>query len=610
MFLFVLATMSFSSIGKIKPRAKHPQGVGINPALPKPFFFGTPHTSIEKRQYGPGEYFNVFVDRTNGRAYEYMGVPQLLSPLHVWKVAGGAHNYILLDSAGNAYTAGNDNTYGQKGNGTITGSGSFGPTQLMTDSLGNPLPAFRDVMCGGSTGWLMGALTFAGDVYAWGALTFGIRGNGTYGGNCSRPVKINFPAGVVIKQVIINELCIALATNGDVYTWGASAVGGGSWAPFILAHGSGTPTPFTPTKITLPVPAVMIAGGGEMMNYALGNNGHLYYWGYDMEYGGIRGKDLSNYGYKPADATDSLNITPGTIDTIAVSSAATYMILNDSTAWGWGSNACSNLGFRGIDYSTYSPPWNFNQSFNPAQAPVWKPVRLAPGVHNITKIFVSLAFCYAVGLGNHASDGNDSVIWTGRNKYAVTNPFKAEVDSFAGNIGADYPNTFDLEHGFEFVDPWRTSYIVRATSRYCAINSGGTDCSANPRDNSKARPTSHVGSNQTISGTVATVSGFTTVATGVSGTLGISWSCTAKPSGAPNPVFHLNTSDTTKVYGLQTGTYTFQRWTEDSNFKVDSATMTVTVNSSSTPPANYLIKPRGHKRIWAAVKPKYIKSNI
>ena len=75
----------------------------INPAFTCPFFFGTPHTSAEKRQYGPGEYFNVFVDRTTGRAYEYMGVPVLLSPLHIWKVAGGAHNYMLLDSFGVVY---------------------------------------------------------------------------------------------------------------------------------------------------------------------------------------------------------------------------------------------------------------------------------------------------------------------------------------------------------------------------------------------------------------------------------------------------------------------------------------------------------------------------
>lgn len=603
--------MSFSSIGKIKPMVKRPQGVEINPALPKPFFFGTPHTSVEKRQYGPGEYFNVFVDRTTGRAYEYMGVPVLLSPLHIWKVAGGAHNYMLLDSFGVIYVGGNDNTYGQKGNGTITGAGSFSPVALTTDSLGNALPAFVDIMCGGTSGWLCAARTAAGDAYAWGSLNFGVRANGTEGGNCSRPVKLPLP--VAMKQVIINELCIGLAFNGDVYTWGASQTGGGSWTPFILAQGSGTTYhPYTPTKITLPAPAVMIAGGGEMMNYAVLNTGRLSYWGYDMEYGGIRGKGLNNYGYSPADVTDSLNITPGTIDTIAVSSAATYMILNDSTGWGWGSNACSNLGFRGLNYADPSLYWVFSQNFNPAQAPVWKPIRLAPGIHNITSIFVSLAFCYAVGLNIHAADGNDSVIWCGRNKYAVTDPFRAEVDSFIGDQGSHRPNNFDLDTGFVYVDPWRASHITRATERYCALFPSDADCIANPLDNSKARPTSIVGGAQTVPlGSTPTVYSHTTVASGVSGVMRTSWRMISWPSGIGKPIFHLNTSDTTKVYGMtKQGTYVCEKWTEDSNYKVDSATMTITITSPSTPPANYLIKPRGHKRIWAAIKPKYIKPTI
>lgn len=608
-FLFGLLTLPLTSFYTVPARISG--RLPVAKPIAKPFFFGSPHASSEKRMYGPGEYFNVFVDRPSGRAYEFMGVPRLLSTLHVWKVAGGAHNYMLLDSAGIVYVAGNDNTYGQYGNGT--NSTSSQPQPWTVDSSGNALPTFVAIMSGGTTGWTSAALGSDGNIYACGALTMGTRGNGTYGGNTNRPVKISLPGGALVKQLIFNELCIALTTTGDVYTWGASGVGGGFWTPFILAQGNSTGNSLTPTKISLPLPAVMIAGGNEMMNYAVLNNGRVRGWGFNLQYVGISGKDMSNYGYNAPDVTDSLGITPGTLDTIAASGLASYMLKTDSTAYGWGSNACSNLGFRGIDYSTYSPVWAFNQSLNPMQAPVLKPIRLAPGIHNITNIYVSLAYCYAVGLNIHATNGNDSVIWCGRNKYQVTNAFQAEKDSVDESGGSIYPDNFDLEHGFVLVDPFRTTYIVRAVPRYCAINPSGTLCTTTPNqwDGTKAPPVSHVGADQTISGSVATVYGFTTVAAGVSGVLNTSWSCISKPSGAADPVFHLNTSDTTKVYGLVTGIYVMKRWTEDANFKTDSATVTINVSSTPPPtnPSNYLKKRRGSRRVWAAIKHDHEKTS-
>lgn len=582
LLLFVVTCMLLASMGKMTPRS------------PKPYFFGSPHTAIARYWMGPGEYTNIFVDRTNGRVYQYEGgVPNLFAnPLHAWKVAGGAHHSLILDSAGNVWGRG-DNSVGEIGDGTTTDRAS--PVQVLTDSLGNSFGGVIDIGCGGTTNWTSWAVTSSGKLYAWGTLTMGTRANNTYGGQTNRPVQIIFPAGVFIVKAIVNELSIALDSDGNVWTWGAEGVGGGFWTPFILAQGKGSGyITRVPTKITLPAPAVQIAGGNEFTNYALLNNGQLYGWGFNLQYIGISGKDLSFYGYNPTRVTDSLGLTAGTIDSITVNALGTYILKTDSTAWGWGSNACGNFGVGpGIDYQTYRTgnvpggtlsPWNFDQGSG--QAMILKPVQIAPGMHNFVKMFTSLAFCYALTLENHASDGNDSLIIMGRNKYQVTNQFTGEIDSTAESIGSTYPNNFD-ENWARFVNPWRTGYVVRATSRQCKVNGSSPLCTISPNqyDNSKPGPTSLVGANQTISTNTTTLFGSWIIASGVRGRLNSLWSCTAKPVGAPNPIFLLASSDTTKVFNLTTiGTYTFKHWVEDANFKSDSTTMTVTVTGGGIPP--------------------------
>lgn len=550
------------------------------------FFFGTPHTTPNRYVVAPGEYVNSLIDNTTGLMYEFQGSPSLLTTTHMATAIGGAHHSLSLDLANNVWAWG-DNGVGELGDGTLVSKNN--PVKITVDSLGNPFTNIVKVVVGGNSGgWLSGALKADGTVWVWGSTTDGIRGNGTNGGQTKRPVQIPFPAGVVIKDVIISEVCVALATNGDVYTWGASVVGGGFWTPYLLSQGSSTPHPYTPTKITLPLPATMISGGAGF--YALLNNGHLYGWAYDLRNIGITGHDMSNYGWSPTDITSVLGLIPGTIDTIVTNSMSTIVLRNDSTLWAWGDNSCANMGNGpGLDFRHYrsgnSPTgtpsqWGWDQGS--MEAPQLTAVQISPGKHNFTKLFAAASYCFEWW----AEDAHDSLYTWGRNKYQVSNGFISEIDSTAEVIMAYYANNLD-ENYIRFVDPWRTTKIVRATARICKDSSGAQYCSTWPWDGSKPGPTVNPGSNQTITSTWTMLRGSNVIATGVSGRLNSLWTCVGKPAGAADPMIPIRSSDTTAVSNLTTsGTYTFKYWVEDANFKTDSSTMTVTVFlGGTTPPA-------------------------
>lgn len=68
------------------------------------------------------------------------------------------------------------------------------------------------------------------------------------------------------------------------------------------------------------------------------------------------------------------------------------------------------------------------------------------------------------------------------------------------------------------------------------------------------------------------------------------WTCTSKPSGAPNPTFSTPNSMSTPVSGLQNGSYTFQIFTVDDNNGTNAAS--VTLNVSINPP---IVIPKGFK---------------
>lgn len=525
-------------------------------------------------------------DLSAGKCYNIQGVPSAYSPSGVVKSSGGAHHFALITSTGALYTGG-DNSNAELGDGTTTDRTIV---NITIDSAGNTLPAFKDVGCSGTNdGWITWALSVAGDVYVWGAVGTGIRGDGTLGGTRTRPVKVPFPGGVAIKQVCIGFNALALDVSGNVYTWGASGVG--VYTPFVLAQGTSSPSGRSPVQITLPTTGVMIAGGCAQMNYVVGANGHIYGWSYNIEYTGSK-KGIDFFGYNPIDLTDSLKKPDGStflsdIDTIATNSISTLVITKSNhSLWGWGDNSCGNLGMGpGLNFRFYRPgnatsgpltPWGWDQGL--LEAMVYKPIAIAPGKTNWTQIFGSLAFCFQWW----AEDTGDSLYSMGRNKYQVAFLNLTELTAAGGTLGSTYPNNWDRNY-IGPVFPFRSSTIIQTTGRICKDSSGAALCSSFPWDGSKAGPVALAGANQIINSTFTTLKGSTTIASGVSGKTYPLWTNTAKPSGAANPIMPVRSWDTVAVSGLTTpGTYTFKYWTEDSNFKVDSTTMTVLVLPSNT----------------------------
>lgn len=551
---------------------------------------------------GPGEYISMMVRKTLG-GNRYGGLFELVGPpTHFTNVpdsfstsAGGAHHGCGLTIGGRVACFG-ANGSGNLGLGNNTDQAN--PQFMTVDSLGNVITGhIIQVMCGGTRDWNTWLLLDDGSVYITGDAGLGTRGNGTEGGVTNRPVKIPFPAGIKIKQLVASDIGVALDQNGDVWTWGANGIGGGYWTPYLLAQGTATPNPLSPTKITgswLPagVKAKMVAGGSGVPSYFLGTDNHLYGWSYNTQYICIAsGSDMShsNMGaFRPWDITSLLGFT-SPIDTIVVNSMWTMVKLHDGTIWGWGSNACANAGNGpGIDYNTYRQgnvpggslsPFAFDQGMG--EAMVTTPIQLFKGKSNFTKIFGSdnISFFW------FATDANDSLYFWGRDKGEISGRLKGCIDTCCEDMIGQYPNFADCNYP-EYINPFKRNFVVRFSCFYCLANPSATLCPTYPvRTTGVTAPTPSAGSNQTISLSYTTLFGSTVLGTNSRGLKEVLWTCTIKPPGASAPLMPLQANDTITVSGLTTpGTYTFQYAVTDNNFKTGSSTVQVTVGAGSILP--------------------------
>ena len=314
---------------------------------------------------GPGEYQAFFIRSSDkslwsvGGAVETQGIGtnptgtlgtpiQVLLPAgtQVKSVSSPLHNGIAVDVNGNVWFWG-ANDAGQRGDGTVAGAVSYTPVQVAKDSLGNPFTNVNQV----SSWWnevgdltpnaSSGALVCKNDgtVWIWGNTIGGMRGNGQYGQENTKPVQINIPGNPHIVKVLAGEVCMALDNNGNVYTWGGNGrtdLLGTNNADYTNVH-----------KVTLPKPAKDIAGG-DLFEYALATDGTLYGWGIYGAYLGIgTGPYLSANTFQPlpVDLTSDLNL-PHPISSIMCNSVCTHVILTDGTLWGWGGQYGGECGQR------------------------------------------------------------------------------------------------------------------------------------------------------------------------------------------------------------------------------------------------------------------------
>jgi alpha-tubulin suppressor-like RCC1 family protein len=185
--------------------------------------------------------------------------------------AGGAFT-VGLTTSGRAYAWG-AGSLGQLGDGTTAGSTAPMPVAFPTLPAGpGGAPDVVTAVAAGSAHAL--ALTSTGQVYAWGADLFGQLGDGTNAAT-DVPTPIDAPPGVTFTAVSAGgDHSLALASNGQVYAWGANTYG---------QLGDGTTTDRTrPTPVATPAGLTftgIAAGTGHSL--AVDSDGGVYSWGFD-----------------------------------------------------------------------------------------------------------------------------------------------------------------------------------------------------------------------------------------------------------------------------------------------------------------------------------------
>lgn len=380
---------------------------------------------------GTGEYVSFILSDDGTTLYDLTaGVPAKVegTPANMTAVTTAMHHQGVLDELGNVYGWG-DNSGGWAGPNTPATIPH--PTQIATDANGNSFTGIT-VLWSYNTANGNGFACIKADGTLWlvGNTLGGIRGDGSVGLIANRPVQVVFPAGTVIKDIQVANICLALDTNGTVWDWGADGEQGNQ---FFLGQGTNTPSTRKPAQVPLPGRVTQISGGAYW-NYALLQDGRLFGWAKNSLY-------LCISPYNPSTSPrllDPILKLPAPIAQIKMNAMATVVILTDGTMWAWGDNANGNVG-NGVetDYSKTKPPyvWNWAEM----GLPQLTPVQIGIGIQ-WRDIKASLAWCFYF----FAEDVNSNLYSWGRNKGTVLGNAVVSPDWIAGTTASNLPNSWDV----------------------------------------------------------------------------------------------------------------------------------------------------------------------
>ncbi len=225
--------------------------------------------------------------------------------------------------ASDTYFAWGDNSDGQLGNGTITGS----RTPVDVD-----LPAGTTITAVTAGGLHSLALTSTGAVLAWGRNFSGQLGNGDTT-NRSTPVDVDLPAGTTITAIAAGAFhSLALTSAGTVLAWGENLHG-------QLGNG-GTTNVSTPVGVSLPAGVTITAvAAGAAYSLALTSTGAVLAWGDNSN--GQLGNGTTTGSSTPVD----VDLPAGTtITAVAAGAAHSLALTSTGAALAWGNNADGQLG--------------------------------------------------------------------------------------------------------------------------------------------------------------------------------------------------------------------------------------------------------------------------
>lgn len=243
-------------------------------------------------------------------------------------VAVGANHALAIDVNGQLFAWG-DNTNGQLG----TGTGLDANVPVAVSTAGFPVATrFISVAAYSDTSI---ALASNGQLYSWGNNSTGQLGDGTVV-NRATPVEVSI-SGVVFKQIAVaRSHALALAADGSIYSWGknnSGQLGDGSNVDTVVPIQVDT-SGIVGSKVFVSI----AAGSGWSNGYSLGvtDDGGLYGWG-------------ENSYYQLGDGTSIDQTTPVAISTSNVSAGVEFeavsagaghslALTSDGRIYGWGVN--------------------------------------------------------------------------------------------------------------------------------------------------------------------------------------------------------------------------------------------------------------------------------
>ncbi len=220
---------------------------------------------------------------------------------------------------------------GQLGNGTYAGPQTCADATTCSSSpveVSLPVGVIPTAVAGGgNTGYAIGS---DGNLYAWGERDLG---NGKTRSRAV-PVRVSLPAGVTPEAIAsgVNS-GYALGSDGRLYAWGSN------WAG-QLATSSRKDRP-TPLTIALPAgvtPTAIAASNATV--YAIGSDGRLYAWGYDLQ-GEVGNGTAVEVSATPTPVELPFGVTP---TAIAAGNESGYAIGSDGKLYACGDNYWGELG--------------------------------------------------------------------------------------------------------------------------------------------------------------------------------------------------------------------------------------------------------------------------
>jgi len=283
--------------------------------------------------WGQNNTYGQLGDGTN----ENRDTPVKLSSLTgIVAIGAGQYHSVAVKADGTAWSWG-DNYYGQLGDGT-SGDGTNKNAPVQVSGLTGVIAI--------AGGWHHSlALLADGTVRSWGYNQHGQLGDGTNVGSAT-PVSVS---GLTSVTTISSGggHNLALKADGTVVAWGMNDTG-------QLGDGSnvGSATPVSVSSLT----GVSAVSGGGMHSLALRSDGTVWSWGWN-QYGQL-GDGTSGSGTDKNTPIQMSGLTG--VSAIAASEAHSLMTRSQGTGLAWGSNSRGKLGNGGeggtYDWDCHSTP--------------------------------------------------------------------------------------------------------------------------------------------------------------------------------------------------------------------------------------------------------------